>query len=100
VNVVSAVLVDGAMFTTDTSWTMPDSDEYWGESELDVVGTDGSLEVDDYGEAFRVVRDGAGGGATKHHFGESENEALLRDFVAAVETDRDPVATRIDVSDR
>lgn len=96
VNVLSARLTDGTAFTTDTSWTTPDSDEFWGESELDVVGTDGTLTVDDYGEAFRLVRDGPDDGVAKHHFGANESEALLRDFADAAETGRRPVATGID----
>ena len=96
VNVVSGRLSDGTAFTTDTSWTTPDSDEFWGESEFDIVGSDSTLAVDNYGEAFRVVRDGDDGGVTKRHFGADEGEALVRDFAAAVETGREPAATGID----
>ncbi|WP_276256413.1 Gfo/Idh/MocA family protein [Halomontanus rarus] len=96
VNVVSARLSDGTTFVTDTSWTTPDSDEFWGDCELDLIGTASTLSVDEYAEAFRSVRDGKDGGIEKHHFGASDTEALLADFLDAVETGRDPVANGVD----
>lgn len=96
VNVISARLTDGTTVVTDTSWTTPDSDEFWGDGVMDVVGTAGTLEVDQYGESFRHLRDGDDAGDAKHHFGPGAGEALLRDFVDAVQTGREPVATGVD----
>lgn len=92
-NVSSVRLSDGTAFTTDKSWTTLDRDEFWGGSEPDVAETDDTLTVNDYSEAFRLVRDGADRGVTKHHFGPSESEALILDFANAFDTGRDPVAT-------
>jgi len=94
-NVVSATLSDGTAFTLDTSWTTPDEDEFVGDAEFEIVGTEGTLAVDNYGEALRVVRDGAGddAGVEKRYFGPSGNEALLRDFLEAVETGGTTAAT-------
>lgn len=96
VNVISARMADGTTFVTDTSWTTPDTDEFWGDCELDLIGTAGTLSVAEYAEAFRSIRDGEDGGIEKRHFGASDTEALLLDFLDAVETGRDPVATGID----
>lgn len=96
VNVISARLSDGTAVTTDTSWTTPDSDEFWGESELDVIGADGTITVDQHGESFQLVRDGETNGIAKHHFGASAGKTLLRDFVDAVEAGGVPLASGID----
>lgn len=96
IDVISARLSDGTTFVTDTSWTVPDSDEFWGDCELDLVGTASTLSVDEYAEALRSVRDGKDDGIEKHHFSASDTEALLLDFLDAVETERDSVATGVD----
>lgn len=91
VNVLSMELDDGTPFTLDGSWDRPENWDYWGDATLNLVGTDGELDVDCFDYKFRETRDsGENPGINSVYYGEEPNVALLDDFLDAVREDRPP----------
>jgi UDP-N-acetylglucosamine 3-dehydrogenase len=91
VNVLSMELDDGTPFTLDGSWDRPENWDYWGDATLNLVGTDGELNVDCFDYTFCETRDGSENtGINSVYYGEEPNVALLDDFLDAVREDRPP----------
>lgn len=91
VNVLSMELDDGTPFTLDGSWDRPENWDYWGDATVNIVGTDGELNVDCFDYTFRETRDdGENAGIDSVYYGEEPNVALLNDFLDAVREDRPP----------
>ncbi len=88
---------NGAVGTVDPSWSVP-ADHPWDyDFFLRLVGTEGSLDLTDGGEALRVVstRQGAPRGLRHASFAEDADRAMLEAFLASVRAGevRDPCAT-------
>lgn len=91
VNVLSMELDDGTPFTLDGSWDRPENWDYWGDATLNLVGTDGELNVDCFDFTFRETRDnGENSGIDSVYYGEEPNVGLLDDFLDAVRDNRPP----------
>lgn len=97
VNVLSMELSDGTPFTLDGSWDRPEEWDYWGDATLRLVGTEGELSVDCFGQTLKQTRDvGEEPGIQSVYWGSSPNVGMLRDFVAAIREDRSPETTAED----
>lgn len=94
VNVLSMELADGTAFTLDGSWSRPDEWDFWGDATLELVGTEGSIDVDCFDQTFTLTRDsGERSGISSVYWGSDPNVGLVRNFVDAVRNDRDPKIT-------
>lgn len=94
VNVLSMELDDGTPFTLDGSWDRPEHWDYWGDATLDIVGTDGELEVDCFDYKLRETRDtGDSPGINSVYWGALPNDAMLDDFVDTVREGTAPLVT-------
>jgi predicted dehydrogenase len=91
VAVLSMALDDGTPLTHDGSWRQPETWDFWGDVTLRLLGTDGVLEVDCFDQTLTQTTDaGDDPGIESVFWGTDMNEALLRDFVAAVAADEEP----------
>jgi predicted dehydrogenase len=78
---VSVTYQSGAVVTIDCSWSHPDNAPNWGGLTMQVVGTEGIVDIDPFGaHVAGTVRDGAAWLA----FGEDLDQAMLAHFLEAV----------------
>lgn len=97
VSVLSMVLDDGTPFTLDGSWSRPDEWDTWGDVTLELLGTDGVARFDTTDATLKLTRDGGDdAGVASVAYGDDPDAGLLRDFVNAVEAERDPRTTMRD----
>lgn len=90
-NVQSMRLTDGTICTHDGSWSRPDEWDTWGEASLKLLGSDGTIAVDVFGQTFKETRDsGESPGISAVHWGEDSNGPLVDDFVQAIRDGRHP----------
>jgi predicted dehydrogenase len=80
----------GIFATLDSSWSRPESYHTWGDVTMNVVGDDGVIELDMFGQSVQRY---AAGSVThsSHGFGTDLDAAMVDDFVRAILDDR-PVA--------
>jgi predicted dehydrogenase len=107
VNVLSMELTDGTAFLLDGSWSTPQEWDFWGDARIELLGDDGSVAVDCFGQTFRRTRDppGHGGrppvdgrgdaatGIDRVYWGSDPELALIEEFVDAVAAGREPAVT-------
>ena len=92
---VSMRFANGALATIDCSWSKPRSYPTWGGLTLDVIGTNGALTVDAFGQHL-VMNGQRDGGTTWPFWGSDPNAAMLQEFVAAIREVRAPQVTGVD----
>lgn len=89
---VQVTFSDGTFAALDASWSRLPSYPVWGGLTLEVVGTDGAVSVDAFGEQFLATSD-----TTRLlRFGVDPNRAMLAEFVASVRERRAPAVTGMD----
>lgn len=94
VNLLSMELEDGTPFTLDGSWTRPENWDTWGDGNLEILGTEGTVTFDSTAGGIKLTCDsGENEGINTVGLGGGSNEGLLEDFVAAVREDRDPLTS-------
>lgn len=72
---------EGGVFATlDTSWSRPKTYPTWGDVTMQVVGTDGVLEMDMFGQSLVYYNDHAGQ-VSWPYWGSGTDEGLVADFV-------------------
>lgn len=89
----------GAAVSVDPSWSIPASNPYHYDLYLHILGTLGTLSLDDTRQALCVVRDGiAGRGVVSEPFGVDIDASLVRTFVQAVQQGQllEPCASGLD----
>jgi predicted dehydrogenase len=89
----------GAVVSVDPSWSIPANNPYHYDLYLHILGTLGTLSVDDTRQALRVVRDGAAGrGVVREPFGVDIDASLVRKFVQSVRQGQllEPCASGLD----
>ncbi|ADQ68875.1 Gfo/Idh/MocA family protein [Halogeometricum borinquense] len=97
VNVLSMELTDGTEFVLDGSWSKPDEWDNWGDATLRLVGTEGVVSIDCFGQTIKQTRDTDDDPGIRSVFwGSNPDEGLVEDFVRAVEADRPPLKTGAD----
>lgn len=72
----------GVFATLDTSWSRPPSFPTWGDVTLQVVGTEGVLDLDMFAQNLVYYEGRAGGsGAVWDHWGSGTDAGLVADFL-------------------
>jgi predicted dehydrogenase len=77
-------LTGGAVVGLDPSWSVPAGNPWDYDFFLELLGTQGSVEVDDVSESVRVVSARAGDGLRLVGFGEDPDLAMIEAFAASV----------------
>lgn len=91
VNILSMELTDGTVFTLDGSWSRPDEWDFWGDATIDIVGSEGTIDVDCFDQTYKLTRDtGDDSGIASVYWGSDPNYGLIRNFVEVVKSDRTP----------
>jgi predicted dehydrogenase len=90
--VLSMALEDGTPFTHDGSWRQPDTWDFWGDVTMRLIGTDAVVEIDCFDQTLTQTTGSEGDdpGIESVHWGEDMNEGMIREFVEAVQSGRDP----------
>ncbi|SFR64130.1 Gfo/Idh/MocA family protein [Halogeometricum limi] len=96
VNFLSMTLTDGTEFVLDGSWSKPDEWDFWGDATLRLVGSEGVVSVDCFGQKLKQTSDDADPAIQSVYWGSNPDEGLVRDFVDAVREDRPPMKTVAD----
>ena len=92
VNLLSMELTNGASFVLDGSWSTPQESPFWGDAEVELVGTDGTLSADCFGQQYTSICDTNHGNHNETlYWGANPNNELLHDFVEWIRTGREPV---------
>jgi predicted dehydrogenase len=88
----------GAVASIDPSWSVPADNPWDYDFFLRLVGTAGSVDIDDLSESVQLVSPRAGAGLRLVGFGEDPDESMLQAFVASVDAGEvlDPCATGVD----
>lgn len=88
-------LADDTPVFVDTSWSTPEDNDAWEDARLDILGNAGNLSIDCFGQTFKhVARDH--GGVRQTYWGTDATEAVISEFVQAIETDQAPSASALD----
>jgi predicted dehydrogenase len=85
---VGITYAGGAEVTVDCSWSVPDDAPTWGGLTLQVVGTEGVVDIDPFGAHVGGIVDG--GRPAWLGFGENLDRLMLDHFLESVETGRAP----------
>jgi len=90
---LSLTFENGIVATLDTSWSRPASFPIWSDVTLRIIGTKGVIHLDMHGQVGQVWENGAT--LTHRHipWGDSANQALIREFVDSIRDNRSPVIT-------
>jgi predicted dehydrogenase len=81
---LSLRLSGGAVAGLDPSWSVPAGNPWDYDFFFEIVGTQGSVEVDDVSEALRLVSARSGEGLRLVGFGEDADAAMVEAFAASV----------------
>jgi predicted dehydrogenase len=81
---LSLVLDGGAVASVDPSWSVPANNPWDYDFFLHLVGSNGSVDVDDVSESVKLVAEGLGPGLRLVGFGEDVDAATVEAFVASV----------------
>jgi predicted dehydrogenase len=81
---LSLRLTGGAVAGLDPSWSVPAGNPWDYDFFLEVLGTHGSVEIDDVSESLQLVSSRAGGGLRLVGFGEDADRSLIETFAASV----------------
>lgn len=97
VNLLSMKLTDGTEFVLDGSWSKPDEWDTWGDATLRLVGTEGVVSIDCFGQTIKQTHDtGDDPGIHSVFWGSNSDKGLVHDFVEAIAVDRPPLKTGTD----
>lgn len=97
VNLLSMELADGTPFSLDGSWSTPDEWHFWGDATVELIGTDGSIDVDCFAETVtKTTRNGPDAGIESVFWGTDPNERMLRRFRETVRADEPPATPAAD----
>jgi predicted dehydrogenase len=84
---ISVRFTDGTIATIDASWSRLPSYPTWGGVTMEVVGTEGVMVVDAFGE---YVDEYSADGARWLNYGQDPNRAMLIEFIASIREGRTP----------
>ena len=86
---LSFQLANGIYGTLDTSWSRPPGYRTWGNVALEIVGSEGVLAVDAFGQALTLTCEETGR-THMQPWGTSPDMGLIRDFVDMIQQGRGP----------
>lgn len=90
---ISLTFANGVCASIDCSWSRPAGYPRWGHLKLELVGERGALSVDAFAQALTVYSGASERNPTWHNWGSDPNQLMLKEFVAAIEADRQPAVT-------
>lgn len=100
VNLLSMELTDGTAFSLDGSWSRPEEYHTWGDATLELVGTEGVVAVDCFGQSYTRTRDaGDDAGIESVFWGTNPDRAMVERFVGTVRDGRPPATPGADGAD-
>ena len=79
-------LTNNVFATLDTSWNRPTAYPTWGDVTMTIVGTNGVLELDAYGQKFDIYNNDVKK-AQWEHWGGNSDYFLVKDFLEACKND-------------
>ncbi|SFN40018.1 Gfo/Idh/MocA family protein [Mycetocola miduiensis] len=86
---VNVTYSDGTIATIDCSWSQPDSAASWGGLTLQLIGTEGSIDIDPF--ALRVEGvDEANANGFWLGYGANNSVPLINEFITAIRDGRQP----------
>jgi len=87
----------GAFGTIDGSWSRPASFYTWGDVTMEVLGTEGLIQLDAFRQNINVIEADAPNNRLEWHFwGCDADKLLVKSFLECVEKDTKPVASGFD----
>ena len=89
VGLLSFQLANGVYGTLDTSWSRPPPYRIWGTVALEIVGAEGALSVDAFGQALTLTSE-ATNRTRMQPWGLSPDMGLIKDFVDSVRFAKEP----------
>lgn len=84
----------GVFASLDSSWSRPQSYKTWGDVTMNVIGEQGVIELDMFGQNIDLHRESKG--HTVSSYGSDLDTALVSDFVDCIIEDRPPTVTGFD----
>jgi predicted dehydrogenase len=85
---LSLVLDGGAVASLDPSWSVPANNPWDYDFFLRLVGTGGSVDLDDLAESVQIVSAGTGDGLRLAGFAQDSDAAMIEQFCASVREGR------------
>jgi predicted dehydrogenase len=85
---LSLVLDGGAVASLDPSWSVPSNNPWDYDFFLRLVGTGGSVDLDDLAESVQIVSGGTGDGLRLAGFARDPDAAMIEQFCASVREGR------------
>lgn len=82
---------NGVIATLDCSWSRNKTFPTWGDVTLEVVGTEGTLSIDAFGQNVHLYSDELG--VKRQFWGDDMDEGLMNDFITSVKEQKAPSIT-------
>lgn len=89
--IVTLEFNNGVFATIDCSWSRNKNYPTWGDVKLEIVGIDGTLTVDAFGQKMNVYTNDAG--VNWDYWGDDMDFGLIRDFVNSIKEKRKPLVS-------
>ena len=93
---LSFKLGDKIFGTHDASWSRSQSYSIWGDVTMRFIGSEGILEVDGFPQALHIYDNNANKKHDTLSGGDNADEEMIKDFIDAIKTDREPSITGLD----
>jgi predicted dehydrogenase len=84
--IVSVDFSNGMFATIDASWSLPDSSPFWGNVNMDVIGTDGTARMDIFAQKIDLIFDKPSR-FTYEYWGDNVDMAMVASFVKSIAED-------------
>lgn len=88
--IVTMEFDNGVFATLDCSWSRNEKFPTWGDVTMELVGTEGTLAVDAFGQSMTVYSDA---GVQWVPWGDDMDFAMVQDFIESVKVNRKPSVT-------
>ncbi|MBP1917504.1 Gfo/Idh/MocA family protein [Lederbergia galactosidilytica] len=92
--IVTLEFTNGVFATIDCSWSKSAFYPKGGDITLEIVGTDGILQVDAYKQNIQVYSEKMG--VARNFWGENMNRGLIEDFIQCIRVEREPSISGLD----
>ncbi|GAA3411208.1 Gfo/Idh/MocA family protein [Paenibacillus hodogayensis] len=92
--IVTLEFDNGVFATIDCSWSRKKMYPIWGDVTMEIIGTDGILYVDAFGQKVNVYSEAAG--VKWDPWGDNMDTGLMHDFIDSIRNGRAPSVTGLD----
>ena len=86
-------LSNGVQASIDCSWSRPTAYPRWGHLKMEVIGEQGTAVMDSFAQHLTLYSNGGLRNPSWIGFGPDPNEAMIEEFVASIEENREPSVT-------